>query len=262
MNKPFSFDIGIDLRTTNRPLGFCYGEGAFGPSVEQRRLDDIRKNLMDPHCQGPEIVYAIAMDVGMDRDLPAIRERNLLYGAVTYAQGKLGREPIRSQGHIHAVSPSCGESTCEVYEIWEGKAIIYMQETAKDNPGRCFAVIAEPGDVVIVPPGWAHSTIVADTEQQMSFGAWCVRDYGFDYVDVRAHGGLAWFPVVEDKTIVFEPNTNYQAEKPIVKRPRIYRELGLEEGKSIYRQFTEDPDRFLFVSQPQRAKKLWENFVP
>ena len=262
MEHPFSFDIGIDLRATDAPLGFVYGEDAFGPAVERRRLDDIRKNLMDPDCKGPETVYAIAMDVGMKRDLTAIRERDLLFGAVTYARGRLGREPIRSQGHIHAVSPSCNSSTCELYEIWEGKAIIYMQETAKDDPGRCFAVVAEPGDVVLVPPGWAHSTIVADVDRQMSFGAWCVRDYGFDYADVRAHGGLAWFPIAEGNGIRFEPNGRYDSTKLEIKRPRIYTEFGLEAGKSIYRQFTEDPDRFLFVSKPQTANALWENFVP
>lgn len=262
MKKCFPFDIGIDLYTTAEPLGFVYGKNAFGPPVERRTLDAIRKNLMDPACTGPETVYAIAMDVGMKQDLPAIQARNLLFGAVTYAQGTLGREPIRSQGHIHAISPSCGASTCELYEIWEGKAIIYMQERATDDPGRCFAVMAEPGDVVLVPPGWAHSTIVADVTAQMSFGAWCVRDFGFDYRDVRAHGGLAWFPILENGEIHFEKNNAYTVDHVEVKRPRIYSEFGLEPGKSIYQQFTEDPDRFLFVPQPQLAAAIWDNFVP
>ena len=256
------FNPGFDIQPTYEPLGFQYGQNVFGPEVENRSLDAIRKNLMEPTCDGPAVVYSIAMDVGNDDDKQNMIERNLLYGAVTYAKGTLGKEPIRSQGHIHAVSPSCGMSTCEVYEIWSGVAYIYMQETAQDHPGRCFAVYAKPGDIVIVPPGWAHATIVADITQNLTFGAWCVRDYGFDYDEVRAHKGVAWFPIVNENRIDFIANQFYQKSQLIVKEPRIYEEFGIRKGIPIYQQFVENPDLFLFVSQPQLAKEKWENFIP
>ena len=183
MNDPF--DPGFDITTTRKPFGFLYGRETFGPDVEIRRLDDIRKSLLDPHCDGPEEVYAIAMDVGKNEHKKILIEMHLLYGAVTYAAGKLGSEPVRSQGHIHKQSEYAnGWSTPEVYEIWKGNAIIYMQESAEDDPGRCFAVYAKPGDIVIVPPGWPHATISADTEKPLTFGAWCDRDFGFDYDDL------------------------------------------------------------------------------
>lgn len=260
--EKLEFDPGFGIVPVYDPLGFAYGGTAFGPAVENRKLESIRPSLMKPDCEGPEIVYSIAMDVGEQKDMEEIRKRNLLYGTVTYAKGLLGREPVRSQGHIHAVSPSCGASTCEVYEIWSGKACIYMQETAEDHPGRCFAVLAGPGEVVIVPPGWAHCTIVADTTRNMTFGAWCVRDFGFDYTGVRAHKGVAWFPVVEEGNLDFLPNPNYQESEIVVKSPRIYQEFGLEPGVPIYKQFQKDPDRFLFVSRPDKAKELWPDFVP
>lgn len=257
------FNPGFNIDPTYNPLGFNYGDDVFGPDVENRKLDDIRKNLLDSNCEGPDIVYSIAMDVGNNRDKEEIVKRNLLYGAVTYAKGKLGSEPVRSQGHIHAISKSCGMSTCEVYEIWNGAAYIYMQETAQDNPERCFAVYAEAGDVVIVPPGWAHATIVADINQNMSFGAWCVRDYGFDYKDVRKHNGVAWFPVVNKKNeIEFINNEKYEKSELIVKRPRQYVEFGIKKGIPIYQQFVDDPDLFLFVSKPQLVKEKWEHFIP
>ena len=217
---------------------------------------------MDPQSQGPEIVYSIAMDVGNNEDKQAMIERNLLYGAVTYAKGTIGKEPVRSQGHIHAVSQSCGMSTCEVYEIWSGEAYIYMQQTAHDNPGKCYAVHAKPGDVVIVPPGWAHATIVANLQENLTFGAWCVRDFGFDYAEVRAHQGVAWFPVVEGNQIKFIANENYKKSELIIKEPRIYEEFQIEKGIPIYQQFVDNPDKFLFVSRPQIAMEIWENFIP
>lgn len=260
--KTLAFDPGFGIRPVYDPLGFEYGESVFGPQVENRRLESIRPSLMDPDCEGPDILYSIAMDVGELKDKEEIQKRNLLYGAVTYAKGLLGKEPVRSQGHIHAVSPSVGDSTCEVYEIWSGRACIYMQETAEDYPGRCFAVLAVPGEAVIVPPGWAHCTIVADPTQNMTFGAWCVRDYGFDYMGVRAHKGIAWFPVVEEGELKFLPNRYYEESRIVVKRPRHYLEFGLELGVPIYKQFQEDPDRFLFVSRPDLAREKWIDFIP
>jgi glucose-6-phosphate isomerase len=47
-----------------------------------------------------------------------------------------------------------------------------------------------------------------------------------------------------------------------VKSPEIYSQLGIEPGKSYYEQFEENPEKFLFVPQPQLVKEVWENFVP
>jgi glucose-6-phosphate isomerase len=257
------FYPGFDIHPTTKPMGFDYGPGIFGPEVENRTLDSIRKSLLDPNCSGPDPVYSIAMDVGKAEHLRLLKQLHLLYGVVTYAAGRLGDEPIRSQGHIHKVSPFSDWSTPEVYEIWSGKAIIYMQETAKDQPGRCFAVEAKPGDVVIVPPYWAHATISADPEQPLTFGAWCDREYGFEYDAVRAHKGLAWFPVISASgEIEWQKNKNYLDCELITKKPEVYTQLSIEPGKPIYTQFEENPEKFGFVPRPQVAAKIWEKFIP
>nr|MBD3622981.1 glucose-6-phosphate isomerase [Sunxiuqinia sp.] len=257
------FNPGFDIDPTVSPMGFHYGSGIFGPDVENRKLDDIRQSLRNPACEGPETVYSIAMDVGKKEHLETLKRLHLLFGVVTYAAGRLGDEPVRSQGHIHKVSPWSGWSTPEVYEIWSGRAIIYMQETAKDDPGRCFAVEAGPGDVVVVPPFWAHATISADPEQPLTFGAWCDRAYGFEYHDVRAHNGLAWFPVIgKEGKIEWTKNPLYRTEQLHVKRPSNYSLLGIEKGKPIYTQFEEDETRFLFVPHPVLKEQEWDGFIP
>ena len=258
-----TFYPGFDIFPATNPLGFDYGPGVFGPQVENRTLDSIRRSLQHPDCSGPDIVYSIAMDIGKTKDHHRLEQHHLLYGAVTYAAGRLGDEPIRSQGHIHKVSSYSGWSTPEVYEIWSGKAIIFMQESANDQPGRCFAVEASPGDVVIVPPSWAHATINADTTQPLTFGAWCDREYGFEYDDVRRHKGLAWFAVIlENGNIGWEKNPCYLECALIIKNPEKYTALGFEYGKSIYAQFEEDPEKFIFVPKPQTVAEAWNQFIP
>lgn len=256
------FNPGFSISILRNPMDFCYGEGVYGPPVERRTLDSIRGSLLDPACNGPKEVYCIAMDVGLEEDRQDLISRNLLYGVVTYASGKLGQEPVRSQGHIHAVSPSCNASTCEVYEIWEGHAIVYMQPKGGDNPGRCFAVHADPGEVVIVPPGWVHATVNADPQQAMTFGAWCVRDYGFDYTDVRRHGGIAFFPVFEGEKLIWKPNSRYAGGTLEEVKPHVYTEFGMEAGVPIYAQYRHHPTRFAFVTNPQAFQRLWNSFLP
>ena len=120
----FVFDKGIDITPVQSPMGFTYGAGVFGPEVEIRRLEDIRASLRDPQCKGPEQVYSIAMDVGKEEHRALLNKLHLLFGVVTYSAGKLGQEPVRSQGHIHKISPYSGWSTPEIYEIWSGEAIL------------------------------------------------------------------------------------------------------------------------------------------
>ncbi len=258
------FNNGLNVFPTKGKLGFEYGSDCFGPVVENRTLDSIRKSLANPDSDGPEIVYSIAMDVGKQIHRKKLEVLHLLYGAVTYAAGRIGEEPVRSQGHIHKQSAFAGGwSTPEVYEIWSGEAIIYMQESAGDNPGRCFAVRAVAGEVVIVPPFWAHATISANAYEPLTFGAWCDREYGFDYDEVRTHKGLAWFPILdENNQITWNANPAYKPCRLIEKSPRIYTEFGINPEKSIYAQFEEDNEKFNFVPKPAMVEKLWENFVP
>ncbi|MGO8785856.1 MAG: glucose-6-phosphate isomerase family protein [Terriglobia bacterium] len=258
-----SFDPGIDVRVTERPMGFQFGPDVFGPTPEYRSLDSIRPSLYDPASDGPDPVYAIAMDVGKREHQPELEKRYLLFGVVTYAAGRLGNEPVRSQGHVHRVSAHSGWSPPEVYEIWRGRGIVYMQEFADDDPGRCFAVVGEPGDVIVVPPGWAHATISADPQTPLTFAAWCDREYGFVYDNVRARCGLAWYALLDDGgQLKWHRNTHYIPRDLAIGPPLDYRELGLAKGTPIYSQFERRPAAIQWVSDPLLRKENWAYFTP
>lgn len=257
------FDPGLAVHLAGDDLSFRYGTGVFGPEPEYRRLDAIRQSLLDPGCDGPDPVYSIAMDVGQREHLHELENRHLLFGVVAYAAGSLGREPVRSQGHVHAVALHCGWSTPEIFEVWQGCAIIYGQQSAGDDPGRCVAIEAHPGEQVVMPPGWAHCVINASPSESMVFGALCVRQYGFVYDQVRAHGGLAWFPLLDAaRGIAWTPNAAYVRSPLIERRPRPYSELGLTGSVPLYEQFARDPESLQWVSDPQRCTKLWPSFEP
>jgi glucose-6-phosphate isomerase len=257
------FDPRLGVRADRDKLTFTYDSGVFGPEPEVRRLDDIRRSLRNPECDGPDPVYSIVMDVGREEHRSELARRMLLFGIVAYASGRLGEEPVRSQGHTHAIAPHCGWSTPELFEIWEGRAIVYQQEFAADNPGRCIAVSAGPGEQVVVPPRWAHCVINGDPQRRMVFGAWCDRQYGFAYDQVRTHHGLAWFPVLDgDGKIQWESNPHYQLSKLSPRSSRAYPELGLNPDLPIYEQFTRNPEAVQWVSEPSVVEALWPDFEP
>lgn len=258
-----TFDPGIGVIPVHEPLGFRYEPGVFGPKPELRPLNDIRRSLRSPECTGPDLVYAIVMDVGREGMRRELEKRMLLFGAVVYAAGQLGEEPVRSQGHVHRVSKHSGWSPPEIYEIWEGAAFVYMQEHAADDPGRCYAILAEPGDTVVVPPGWAHGAGSANPREFMTLGALCDREYGFDYEEIRKRKGMAWYPTVTSKeTIKWAPNPHYKSRDITVRSPGDYSRLGLVPGIPLYQQTIRDLDRFAWVQNPALAREVWEQFEP
>jgi glucose-6-phosphate isomerase, archaeal len=258
-----NFSTGLDIEFLEATMGFRYGNGVFGPKPEYRSLDAIRPSLRDPNCAGPDPVYSIAMDVGRREDSAELKKRMLLFGIVMYAGGRLGDEPVRSQGHVHAISPHCGWSTPELFEIWEGRGIIYCQEQSGDDPGRCFAIEAGPGERVVMPPAWAHYVVNAAANSKLIFGAWCDRQYRFDYTQMRAHHGLAWFPLMtEDGEIRWEANPNYAISHLERRRAQSYPELRLSAAIPIYEHLRRDPESIQWVSDPARLAHLWPRFEP
>lgn len=117
--------------------------------------------------------------------------------------------------------------------------------------------------MIVVPPGWAHATISADPRTPLTFGAWCDREYGFEYDQVRAHKGLAWYALLDDggRPKWFR-NPNYIPRDLCVGPPQDYRELSLTAGTPIYTQFEKDPDAIQWVSDPELLERQWTGFTP
>lgn len=255
------FDPGIAIKPNQSPLGFSYGTGIFAPSIEYRGLDAIRASLFDPRCSGPDPVYAIAMDIGKTRHSESLQNHYLLFGAVIYAKGCLGSELVRSQGHVHAVSARLRASTPELMEIWTGQAIVYLQEHVAYDPGRCIAIFAREGDIVVVPPAWAHQVISANPNENLAFGAWCVRDYRFEYADVRSRHGLAWYPLLSGNALYWQANPMYRKRPLESCMARLYPELGLTGSRPIYGEFECSPESLSWITTTERSPGFWERIV-
>ncbi len=117
--------------------------------------------------------------------------------------------------------------------------------------------------MVIVPPKWAHATFSADPNNPLTFGAWSDLDYGFEYEKVRKYNDLVWFPLLEPNgELMWVHNPNYGKTELTIKRPNDYSEFNIKLKESIYQQYENDPDLFLFVPEPYLKEYLWEIFIP
>jgi glucose-6-phosphate isomerase len=96
----------------------------------------------------------------------------------------------------------------------------------------------------------------------MMFGAWCDRQYGFDYDGVRAHGGLAWRPLLRKNGIEWQPNSAYAPSRLASRHARTYPELGVSATLPIYEQFAHDHGSMQWVSEPAVVDDIWDTFEP
>jgi len=248
--------FGVQLKPETLMLAF--GAGVTTAPVTVRHLDEVRPMLQDPRSEGPDHLYTIYMDVRAPGVTDALSARGLGYGAVVYNHGAVGRELLRSQGHVHSTPPQTGVGYSELYEFWHGRGLVYMQSSVEAEVDDVIVVEAGPGDKVAIPPGWAHATINAG-EEPMVFGAVYAPAAELLYNPLRRRHGTAHY-VLADGTL--EPNPAYQrVPEARWQAAHSFPEQGIEPGRPALAALGEDETRLDFVSRPEAYPALWERLT-
>jgi glucose-6-phosphate isomerase len=214
--------------------------------------------LQDPESDGPDHLYTIYMDVRVPGATDALASRGLAYGAVVYNHGTVGRELLRSQGHVHSTSLETGLAWSELYEFWHGRGLVYMQSGPGPEVDDVIVVEAGPGDKVAIPPGWAHATINADSEP-MAFGAVYAPAAELLYEPLRRLQGTAHY-VLADGSLEANP-TYTRVPDPQRQGPHVLSEQGIVPDQPALRALARDPSALDFVSRPERYPALWERLT-
>jgi len=254
LSKYAGFDVYLNPQTLT--LRFS-PEVATAPVVV-RRLDEVRPMLEDPEATGPDHLYTIYMDIQAPGVTNGLASRGLGYGAVVYNHGAVGREALRSQGHVHSTSPRSGVGYSELYEFWHGRGLVYMQSATEAEVDDVIVVEAGPGDKVAIPPGWAHATINIG-EEPMAFGAVYAVDARLLYDPLRELQGTAHY-VLADGSL--EPNPSYRRVPPARRqRPHALEEVRIAAGRPALEALAGDPGRLDFVVRPEACPGLWERLI-
>lgn len=175
-----------------------------------RYLDDIRSLLHDKEWAGTapnlELYY-------MYRGIK--KENGLRYDITVIPSMMLGQEFIKTQGHDHAKLHQ------ELYHVLAGQGIFLMQKVKENKVEDVYAVKADVGDIIIIPPGYGHFTINPGDEE-LRMANWVSEECVNDYSAVMENQGACYY-ALKDKWI---KNENYQDvpelrfEKPLRSMPK------------------------------------------
>ncbi len=165
---PFSVEIDLEsgelLNTTNYLMRKA--SDMRGYYQDENALQDIIEKENDPmHYEVFE--HPVPEEYG-----------HLMYCISKLYPGKVGDEYFFTKGHYHTV-----EQTAEIYLCLRGEGYMMM----KTSDGKCESVRMERGQMVYVPPYWAHRSVNTGNEPLISF---CVYpgDAGHNYGDIEEEG--------------------------------------------------------------------------
>lgn len=246
---------GFGVELDPQALTLRFGPGITTAPAVTRRLDEVRALLRDPRASGPDRLYTIYMDVQVPGRAQALGEHGLGYGAVVYNHGTLGEEALRSQGHVHSAPAATGVAYSEIYEFWHGRGLVYMQDGATADVSDVVVIEAGPGDKVVIPPGWAHTTVNLG-DGPMVFGAVYALEARLLYDPLRRLQGTAHYVLADGR---LEPNPRYR-RVPEARRqaPHELRARGLVHGRPA---LAGEVARLDFVSRPERYPELWADLL-
>ncbi|MDP2741207.1 MAG: glucose-6-phosphate isomerase family protein [bacterium] len=163
----------------------------FTPDV--RYLDDMRSVVYDQEwLKNASNFELYSMYRGLEK------KDTLRYDITIIPAKMLGLEFVKTKGHYHI-----GEYQ-EVYIVLEGEAIYLMSRhsaippEAGQKPGEetiqdVYAVKAQKGDVVIIPPYYGHTTINPSENEDLKMANWVSDDCKSDYSLYEKFNGACYY---------------------------------------------------------------------
>lgn len=103
----------------------------------------------------------------------------LLMGISVVHPGKVGREFFMTKGHYHTVL-----DTAEIYYVLKGEGFMVM-ETPE---GICAVEPLSPGQVLYVPPRWAHRSVCTSRREDLVTFFVYPGNAGHDYGTIEQKG--------------------------------------------------------------------------
>jgi glucose-6-phosphate isomerase len=159
------------------------------PIPQPRTIGEIRGVLMDPACECREPLYFMYRELSRSReDADWFREQGLRYDVTVIPALTLCGEYVKTKGHHHPPDPA-GISYPEIYEVLQGRAHYLLQTGAADD---IRLVEADPGDRVIIPPGFGHVTINPGKTTLVMANIVSTR-FESDYRAYEEHRGAAYY---------------------------------------------------------------------
>ena len=116
-----------------------------------------------------------------------IKEKGgLRYDITIIPPRMLGKEFVKTKGHRHV------NKYGEIYLVLDGKGIFLMQKTKNSKVEDVYAIKAKKGEVVIIPPFYAHTTI-NPTKKELKIGNWVAKNCKNTYKKIQKMKGFCYY---------------------------------------------------------------------
>jgi len=222
-----------------------------------RLLKDMKEVLFDEELAkiSPDLeLYYMYRDLAEnEQDGEKIKEHKLRYDITIINPVMLGKEYNKTAGHDHPMVPETNITYPELYEVLEGKAIFFMQDSEENSIKDVYAIKANKGDKIIVPPNYEHIMINA-SKDKLKTANW-VCDFPENiYKPFKDKQGFSYYAINNGSgEIEWIKNENY-IDTPELKflSPNLWLEkFGIDKNKEMY-SLIEDLNKLDFLKNPQK----------
>jgi len=144
------------------------------------------------------------------------KKNGLRYDITIIPPNMLGKEFVKTKGHRHIGKYG------EVYIVLEGKAIYLMQKQKNNIIEDVYIVKAKKGDVVIIPPDYAHITINPSKKKRVIMANWIAEKVKSNYKPIQKMKGACYFYTIKGwiKNKNYKKIPKLRSEKPLRSLPK------------------------------------------
>ena len=226
-----------------------------------RVLDELTEVYLDKAaCRGEDAAYWMFNGVYVKSDSLRLSHSAIRYELTLFPDKFIGREYIKSHGHLHKLEPHSGIDYPEICEVLVGTAHFFFQTLDPHGPSssEAFYVEVKAGEKIIIPPGYDHLTINPGPGPLL-FSDVVALTCGGIYQRFKDAGGAAYLEVEQAGQPQFIPNPKYIALPALRKAsPKEFPQLNLCQGKSLYAAFLENAgENWPFLWKPELFKGLF-----
>lgn len=245
--KDFKEISGLDVKLEN--TGLSYNQNDFPVEPKTRTYKEAEDVYLTKDAEEQDL-YWMYRYFEMVSQVETFERSDVEYDLTVIKNGKVGPELIKTAGHYHGYVPGTDLTYPEVYEVIDGK-IEYLLQTKPDSESKVDVVIirAEPGDKVIVPPGYGHISVNVGNSYAVSSNLQ-KRDLPAtaDYETYKVNNGGALYR----SETGWDENHNYVIRTLKKATPKEKAEWGLTKSKPLYASFIVEPGKFDFLVHPEK----------
>jgi glucose-6-phosphate isomerase len=194
-----------------------FDPGVIVEDYRVRILDELAPVYLDQEaCRGQTVAYEMFNGVYAAQDIEKLDSLLVRYELTLFPALKVGREYIKTLGHIHLPDPRSGIDHPEICEVVTGRAHFLFFQLNPDftSASEAFFVEVSAGQKIIIPPGYDHLTI-NPCPGVLLFSDVVALGVRGNYERIKAASGAPYLEVDDFGAPVFIANPHYKRHPPL-----------------------------------------------